>query len=109
MLLARPPGGITALDAACALNDTDNPRPADKEKARRRLDKLERAGLLILLDPSDQATNRPARMGCHMTYPMTCTTVWGPNQHAPCMAYTLQAQQTYMSYTLPDLHVPGVT
>ena len=43
-------------------------------------------------------------MGCHMTYPMTCTTVWGPNQHAPCMAYTLQAQQTYMSYTLPDLH-----
>jgi hypothetical protein len=48
-------------------------------------------------------------MGCHMTYPMTCTTVWGPNQHAPCMAYTLQAQQTYMSYTLPDLHVPGVT
>jgi len=23
-----------------------------------------------------------------------------PNQHAPCMAYTLQAQQTYTTYTL---------
>jgi hypothetical protein len=63
VLRARQPGGITALDAARALNDTNNPRPADKEKARRRLDKLQRAGLLILLDPGDQATNRPARCG----------------------------------------------
>lgn len=54
------PGGMTALDAARVLFDTDKPTPAEKEKARRRLYKL--PGIAVV-DEGDQATNRPRRWG----------------------------------------------
>ncbi|MBG6095954.1 AAA family ATPase [Nocardioides luteus] len=54
------PGGITALDAARVLFDTDKPDLSQKEKARRRLLKL--PGIRIV-DPGDKAMNRPTRWG----------------------------------------------
>jgi hypothetical protein len=63
VLLAGRPDGLTAVDAARAMFDTDKPTTAEKEKARRRLAGLETAGSLVLLDPGDKATNSPARWG----------------------------------------------
>jgi len=58
--LVRVRGSITALDAAKALYETEKPSPAEREKARRRLDRLVADGFLWPLDPGDRATNRPA-------------------------------------------------
>jgi hypothetical protein len=63
VLLADQPGGVTALEAARALFDTDKPSAAEKEKARRRLGTLTRKGQLQVLDPGDKATSRPERWG----------------------------------------------
>jgi hypothetical protein len=57
--LAAQPGGLSVAAAARALFDTDKPSPAEKEKARRRLESLTDKGLLFVFDPGDQATNRP--------------------------------------------------
>lgn len=56
-------GGISALDAARALYSTNEPGPADKERARRKLDSLARQGLLIVTDEGDQGQHRPRRWG----------------------------------------------
>ena len=62
--LARvTPGGISAVDAARAPFSTDHPRPADKEKGRRRLEQLRSSGQLCIVDQGDQAANRPRRWG----------------------------------------------
>lgn len=55
------PGGITALDAARVLYETDKPAPNEREKARRKLDQLTRRGELVVIQPGDKATNRPTR------------------------------------------------
>lgn len=57
------PDGITAVDAARALFETEKPTPADKEKARRRLDALVRSGRLEVVDEGDKAANRPRKWG----------------------------------------------
>jgi hypothetical protein len=58
--LARRREGVTALDAAKALFDTDKPTANEKEKARRKLDQLTRNGEIWVHDKGDKATNRPA-------------------------------------------------
>lgn len=40
-------GALTARELAAVLTDTDRPKPADKERARRRLDALVREGALV--------------------------------------------------------------
>ena len=57
--LVRARGSITALDAARALQDTDKPNPAGREKARKRLHRLVGTGHLFVLDPGDEKTSRP--------------------------------------------------
>jgi replicative DNA helicase len=52
------PGGISAVDAARVLFETEKPSPAEKEKARRQLDKLERGGRLTVLVSGDQSSAR---------------------------------------------------
>jgi replicative DNA helicase len=47
---AAGPDGLTARDAAAAIFEKKNPTRADAEKARRRLDKLADAGVLIRQD-----------------------------------------------------------
>lgn len=56
-------GGVTALDAAKAMFETDKPTAADREKARRKLDKLTREGLLTILDDGDKAAGKPTIWG----------------------------------------------
>ncbi|MER6199815.1 AAA family ATPase [Streptomyces sp. NPDC001586] len=51
--------GLTALAAACAVCETKKPTHAQKEKTRRRLEKLVQAGLLSRVDP--QTPGEPAR------------------------------------------------
>lgn len=61
--MAKASGGLSALDAARAMFETDKPDAAAKEKARRRLDALTRSGSLIVLDEGDKATSRPRLWG----------------------------------------------
>jgi hypothetical protein len=61
--LARQPGGVSAVEAAHAMFDTDKPSANEKEKARRRLEKLEREGLLGISEQGDQRANLPRRWG----------------------------------------------
>jgi replicative DNA helicase len=64
LLIARAmPAGITAIDAARALFETESPSPAEKEKARRRLEALARSGELYVVDTGDKAANRPRKWG----------------------------------------------
>ncbi|MCW1823160.1 AAA family ATPase [Mycobacterium senegalense] len=44
--MARQPGGVTASTAATALFETEKPTKAEREKARRRLEKLKGEGLV---------------------------------------------------------------
>ncbi len=62
-MLAAQSNGVTAIEVAKALFETDKPTASEKEKARRRLATLTRKGQLVVLDPGDQATNRPQRWG----------------------------------------------
>lgn len=62
-LATAHPDGLTAVDAAAAMFDTDKPTASEKEKARRRLVSLASAGEIALTDPGDKASNRPARWG----------------------------------------------
>jgi replicative DNA helicase len=50
---------ISAVDAAKALYETDMPTRAEKEKARRSLDRLVDSDRLWVIDQGDKATNRP--------------------------------------------------
>ncbi len=61
--VARARGGITALDAACVLHDTDKPTAAQREKARRKLDGLARSGVLHVITEADKATSQPTVWG----------------------------------------------
>lgn len=54
--LARIKGAVSAKDAACVIFEADKPTPAQREKARRRLEQLARDGLLVSAD-GDRATN----------------------------------------------------
>jgi 5S rRNA maturation endonuclease (ribonuclease M5) len=51
---------MSALDAAKILFDTDKPTDAEKQKARRKLDRLVASGHLWMFDKGDAATKRPA-------------------------------------------------
>ena len=62
--MAKAKGRLSALDAAGAMFDTEKPTPAERQKARRKLDALARKGLLTVIDEGDKATARP--------------TLWGP-------------------------------
>lgn len=63
VMLARDRGGISAREAAEAIYDTEKPTPNDKAMARRRLDKLERDGLLMVTQDGDKRTNTPRLWG----------------------------------------------
>ena len=63
VLLAKQPGGISAVDAAKAMFDVEKPDANQKEKARRRLQHLQAADQLTLLDPGDKGGKRPAIWG----------------------------------------------
>lgn len=60
-LLAGVPGGISAVEAAAALFETDKPTPSEKEKARRRLEHLTSAGVLYVSQQGDKVTNTARR------------------------------------------------
>jgi hypothetical protein len=59
LALVRSTGSMSAVDAAKALYDTDKPSPAEKEKARRALDRLVASDHLWVFDQGDVATKRP--------------------------------------------------
>ncbi len=61
--LAKAPGGIAALDAARVLFATDKPTASEREKARRRLDKLAAGSLIRVVSEGDRSTNQPTRRG----------------------------------------------
>ncbi len=61
--LAKAPGGISALDAARVLYETDKPTATEKEKARRRLDKLARIGELTVVQHGDVAAKQATKWG----------------------------------------------
>lgn len=61
--VARVRGALSAVDAAAVLFETDKPTLSEKEKARRKLERLTREGLLAVLDEGDKATNRPRLWG----------------------------------------------
>lgn len=54
--IAGARGGITAVDAAVALFGAEKPSAAEREKARRKLEQLARAGSLVVLAAGDKAT-----------------------------------------------------
>ena len=56
--LAHKP--ISAVDTARALSDVDQPTSGQKQKARRRLERLQKAGALTLVQAGDSRTNQPA-------------------------------------------------
>ena len=58
-LLAKQPDGLTAVAAAMAMFETDQPTANEKDKARRRLDKLTGHGFLKITQQGDAATNKP--------------------------------------------------
>ena len=51
--------GLTAVAAAMAIFETDQPTANEKDKARRRLDKLTGHGFLKITQQGDAATNKP--------------------------------------------------
>lgn len=57
------PDGITATEAATAMFETEKPSPAEREKARRRLDRLTSEGLLRVVDEGDKSTSRATKWG----------------------------------------------
>ncbi len=61
--LAKRPGGISALDAARVLFDAEKPTASEREKARRRLDKLTSTGIVRVVSEGDRSTNQPTRWG----------------------------------------------
>ncbi len=63
------PDGLSAKDAAKVLFETDKPSPNEVEKARRRIEALERSGLLVVVRHGDKTANQ--------------ATLWGatPNLH----------------------------
>ncbi|MBA3718683.1 MAG: bifunctional DNA primase/polymerase [Nocardioidaceae bacterium] len=61
LTVATTPGGISAVDAARALFETDKPTASEKEKARRKLDRLVRDGLLRVTQEGNVATNQPKK------------------------------------------------
>ena len=62
-LLAKAPGGLSALDAARVLFDAEKPTATEKEKARRRLDRLARSGELTVVQHGDVATKQATKWG----------------------------------------------
>ena len=59
-LASGRPEGVTAVEAARHMFDTDKPSPNEKEKARRRLTALVDSGALTLSDPGSASEKRPA-------------------------------------------------
>lgn len=55
--------GITPVDAARLLFEVDKPTPAQREKARRKLESLTKGGLLRVLVEGDRGSKQPARYG----------------------------------------------
>lgn len=112
LAMARAKGkqGMTARQAAGALFSTDSPRPAEIEKARRRLATLTRSGDLVE-QPGNDATMTPTTWVL-----MTLTdTLTGPKSREP--RTTLQApsrldakaQVTTRTPTLTTLTAPTLT
>lgn len=52
--------GLSAMDAAAVLFDTDQPTPNDREKARRKLEALTRQGVLRVVRQGDRSAADPA-------------------------------------------------
>lgn len=61
--LAARPDGVTALEAARAIHETDAPSANQREAARRRLRSMVTKGALTVLDEGDKARNLPTRWG----------------------------------------------
>jgi len=61
LLAGSKSAGITAKEAAELLYDTTNPTPAQREKARSRLEQLEHNGHLVVVQRGDPRTNLPTR------------------------------------------------
>lgn len=63
VLASATPGGITAAQAAQAMFDVEKETPAQRQKARRKLERLAREGLLTVLDEGSEASARATRWG----------------------------------------------
>ena len=109
-LLAAQPGGLSAVDAARVLFETDKPTPSQKEKARRRLASLADSGSLVLVDAGDPGAKRSARWGPGELHGWTTRTLAGggtarrPELHCP-RSRGLHADYTH--YTRQELHARG--
>ncbi|QLQ10955.1 MAG: AAA family ATPase [Nocardioidaceae bacterium] len=57
------PGGLTALEAAGLIFESEQPSAAEREKARRRLDKLAKDDLIRVLVEGDRASGTPRKWG----------------------------------------------
>lgn len=57
------PGGMSAVAAARVMFETEKPTASEKEKARRRLERLVSDGLLSVVDEGDQGASRPKLWG----------------------------------------------
>jgi hypothetical protein len=62
-LASAMPEGITAVQAAQAMFEVDKPSRAEREKARRRLDRFVSEGLMRVVDQGDRAAAQPTRWG----------------------------------------------
>lgn len=57
------PSGLTAVQAATALFEVEKPTAAEREKARRKLDRLVSEGLLEVVDEGNQSAGQPKKWG----------------------------------------------
>lgn len=81
--LARGNGDITAREAAKALSETDKPNANQVEKARRRLQALEKSGQLFVYDTGNKAKGAPTRWQAVDRFQTITTPFTAPENHEP--------------------------
>lgn len=81
--LARGNGDITAREAAKALSETDKPNANQVEKARRRLQALEKSGQLFVYDAGNKAKGAPTRWQAVDRFQTITTPFTAPENHEP--------------------------
>jgi replicative DNA helicase len=62
-LASAKPGGISAAEAAQAMFEVEKETPAQRQKARRKLERLANEGLVNVLDAGSEASSRATRWG----------------------------------------------